>query len=315
MDMLESNFIGFEAAMVSTIPLCHTNQPDELIWPHNPNGEYLVKSGYKFLQLEEARSRPGQSDFENLKPLWQSIWSLSVSSKVKHLVWRAAKNSLLMKMSLVRRKVNADDCCEICQGQQEDVLHALYRCPKLEELRALNPLWNHSRLKQTTSFLDLIGSIFTENRESAFFSMANNCAGVGVAIRNGCGQVMVSLSQQIPLPSTVIEVEALAARRALILAQEIGFTRVVLEGDSQTLITALKTSSHTLAHFGHIAQDIRYLASSFSDVRYTHVRRQCNTVAHSLTRQAILSPFLQVWMEDVPPELADVLQVDFQSLD
>ena len=125
---------------------------------------------------------------------------------------------------------------------------------------------------------------------------------------------MASLSQNILLPSTVIEMEALAARRALILAQETGFTQVVLEGDSQVLINALKTGSHTLAHFGHIVQDIRYLASSFSDVRYSHVRRQCNIVAHSLARRAILSSSLQVWMEDVPSELADVIQADFQSL-
>ena len=51
------------------------------------------------------------------------------------------------------------------------MLHALYRCPKLEELWSLNPLWNHSSLKQKTSFLDIIGSIFTENRDSAFLSM------------------------------------------------------------------------------------------------------------------------------------------------
>ena len=93
-----------------------------------------------------------------------------------------------------------------------------------------------------------------------------------------------------------------------------GFTRVVLEGDSQTLITALKTGSHTLAHFGHIVQDIRYLASSLSNVSYSHVHRQCNTVAHSLVRWAIIFSFLQVWMEDVPQELADVLQADLQSL-
>ena len=249
----------------------------------------------------------------------------------------------------------ADGYCEICQGQQEDVLHALYQCPKLEELWSLTPLWNHSSLKQKTSFLDLIGSVFAENRDLACFSMvvwalwnrrnnlrlrkaggtlgqlfsqakdrvkefslhnttttltmrriparwtppgdeyykvnfdgalfqADNCAGIGVVIRNGDGQVMASLSQNIPLPSTVIEVEALVARRALILAQETGFTRVVLEGDSQILINALKTGLHTLAHFRHIVQDIRYLAASFSDVRYSHVCRQCNTVAYSLAR-------------------------------
>ena len=51
------------------------------------------------------------------------------------------------------------------------MFHALYQCPKLEELWSLTPLWNHSSIKQKTSFLDLIGSVFAENRDSAFFSM------------------------------------------------------------------------------------------------------------------------------------------------
>ena len=42
-----------------------------------------------------------------------------------------------------------------------------------------------------------------------------DCAGIGAVIRNNAGLIMVSLTQQIPLPTTVIEVEALAARRAL----------------------------------------------------------------------------------------------------
>ena len=52
LDVLEANLMAFEVEMLRTIPLCHTDQPDALIWPHNPNGEYSVKSGYKFLQLE-----------------------------------------------------------------------------------------------------------------------------------------------------------------------------------------------------------------------------------------------------------------------
>ena len=43
---------------------------------------------------------------------------------------------------------------------------------------------------------------------------------------------MVSLSQRIPLPFTAIEVEALAARRALELAMETSFDQVILDGDS-----------------------------------------------------------------------------------
>ena len=75
--------------MVKGIPLCLTEQPDELIWPHSANGVYTVKSGYKFLQLEFQNQQPGQSDPLILKPLWKGIWGLNVPSKVKNVVWHA----------------------------------------------------------------------------------------------------------------------------------------------------------------------------------------------------------------------------------
>ena len=46
------------------------------------------------------------------------------------------------------------------------------------------------------------------------------------------GMIIAALSQNIPLPSFVESVEAMAARRAILLAQEISLTRVVMEGDS-----------------------------------------------------------------------------------
>ena len=46
-----------------------------------------------------------------------------------------------------------------------------------------------------------------------------------------------------PLPFTVIEVEALAARQALEFAMEIGVDRVILEGDSEFLINALRVAA------------------------------------------------------------------------
>ena len=67
---------------------------------------------------------------------------------------------------------------------------------------------------------------------------------------------MVSLLQKTTLPFIAIEVEAMVARRALELALETGFDRVILEGDSQILVTALENSSRSLSHFGHIVKMI-----------------------------------------------------------
>jgi len=118
---------------------------------------------------------------------------------------------------------------------------------------------------------------------------------------------MVSLAQRILLPNLAIEVEALAARRAMEVALESGLNKGVLEGDSLILMSALKSNSHSFSQFGHIVNDIQHSASQFFIISYSHVRRHCNTVAHSLARQAISFSSLQVWMEDVPQEITNVL--------
>ena len=116
------------------------------------------------------------------------------------------------------------------------------------------------------------------NVDRALF-VADNTAGLGVVIRNEHGQVMAPLSECIPLPSTVIEVEVLAAWRGLELVVEMGFRNIVLESDSQILIIALWEDSYSLASFSHLVKDIQF-------IDYTHVRRQCNALAHSLVRWA-----------------------------
>ena len=105
---------------------------------------------------------------------------------------------------------------------------------------------------------------------------------------------MVSLSQKTTLPFTAIEVEAMAALRALKLALETGFHQIILEGDLQILISALENNSHSLSNFGHIVKDIQYLAFCFLKIHYSHVRRHCNIVTHSLVRRAVSLYQMQV---------------------
>ena len=59
------------------------------------------------------------------------------------------------------------------------------------------------------------------NFDGALFCQEHR-AGIEVVIRNEEGAVIASLSQQIYLPSTVLEVETMATRRALEFAMEIG---------------------------------------------------------------------------------------------
>lgn len=70
---------------------------------------------------------------------------------------------------------------------------------------------------------------FKINFDGAIFEK-ENVADLGVVIRNHEGLVMASLSEVIQLPPTVIEVKALAARRAVEFALELVFDNIFLEG-------------------------------------------------------------------------------------
>ena len=101
----------------------------------------------------------------------------------------------------------------------------------------------------------------------------------------------------------------MAAARALSFAAELGFSRFVLEGDSELIIKALQSNEDSLAPFGHILE-VAKITTDVNRVLFTHVRRLGNAVAHNLAKNAQHVAGLQVWIEDVPPHLFSVLLSD-----
>ncbi|KAL0001329.1 hypothetical protein SO802_015110 [Lithocarpus litseifolius] len=136
------------------------------------------------------------------------------------------------------------------------------------------------------------------------------CAGLGVVIRDSAGLVIGALSQKIRLPSSVVMVEDLAARRAVMFAKEISVFRVVVEGDSLQVIKAVNNSKLSMSSYGHIIDETRLLSTSFSCCNFVHVQREGNKLAHALARRAVLSADFDVWMEDLPRDLDDVFLFD-----
>ena len=125
---------------------------------------------------------------------------------------------------------------------------------------------------------------------------------------------MASLTQQIPLPGSVIKVEVLATRKALELTVELGFDNIILEGDSEILIKSLAKCGKSLAHYGHLIAGIHVLMARFSSPSLSHVRRHCNRLAHALARRASSTPDLSIWMEEIPPDLNSVYMADLSGL-
>ena len=88
----------------------------------------------------------------------------------------------------------------------------------------------------------------------------------------------------------MIEVEVLAAQKALELTVELGFDNIILERDSEVLIKSLVKGGNYLAHDGHLIANIYALMARFSSLSLSHVRRHCNRLAHALARRASSTP-------------------------
>ena len=93
-------------------------------------------------------------------------------------------------------------------------------------------------------------------------------------------------------------VEALACRRAVQFAVEIGLHEVVFEGDAAVIINAIAQGSANQSVYGHIVDDILAQASLLSSSVFCCAPRLCNTVADALAKRAKVGPDLQVWLEE-----------------
>ena len=111
-----------------------------------------------------------------------------------------------------------------------------------------------------------------------------------------------------------MEVEALAAATALALAEDLGMTRVILEGDSLVIIKALREEEQFLSPIGLLLEDVRMLSLSFQKLLYSHTKREGNSVTHNLARYTNSIPDFLVWMEDIPQCIQSFIQVDLASL-
>ena len=80
------------------------------------------------------------------------------------------------------------------------------------------------------------------------------------------------------------------------------------------VIQALTQTKRTLSSIGPWIDDSKVLATNFVQLHYFHVRRECNRLAHNLARYGIDIPNFLVWIKDVPPQFAVVLQTNLANL-
>nr|POF26900.1 hypothetical protein CFP56_37675 [Quercus suber] len=113
-----------------------------------------------------------------------------------------------------------------------------------------------------------------------------NQAGIGVIVRDWRGEAIGALSTSVTAAQSAVELEALACRRAVLFAVELGLQDVVFEGDSLQVIQALNQDNANHLSYGHILEDIRTQVAASSSFEFIFNTRHCNVVADAIAKKA-----------------------------
>lgn len=77
------------------------------------------------------------------------------------------------------------------------------------------------------------------NFDGAMFKDSHE-TGIEVVVQNPHGEIMATMFEKIPMPFSVVILETLAIKRAIIFIHEIGFLKSSFEGDPKFSINALR---------------------------------------------------------------------------
>ncbi|KAF4369030.1 hypothetical protein F8388_013359 [Cannabis sativa] len=108
------------------------NRSDWITWSPSPNGIYSVASGYK-LRFQN----PNVAECSNksqIKSWWKFIWGSHLTLKINNFIWRVFNHWIPTKLELAKRGMVIDTHCELCTFQNEDICHALWHCPKVQNI-------------------------------------------------------------------------------------------------------------------------------------------------------------------------------------
>ena len=89
-------------------------------------GSISVRSAYRMLVSAESLLMPSSSSSSSNGLVWKKIWKLRVPNKIRHFIWRAAKDSLPMKQNLRAQHLPIGKECDGYGEHTKLIMHFLW---------------------------------------------------------------------------------------------------------------------------------------------------------------------------------------------
>ncbi|OMO89542.1 hypothetical protein COLO4_19706 [Corchorus olitorius] len=123
-------------------------------------------------------------------------------------------------------------------------------------------------------------------------------AGFGVIARDSTGKVLGAYAGKIDTLPDSFATECKAALKAIQWAREMGFRRIVMEGDALTVIKKINENTTDFSPIGAYIADLKTSRCWFETCSFVHVGRQGNQAADRLANLGKTLVDEQVWIEE-----------------
>ena len=122
-ELIQGLFDDRHVEEIVKIPLHRADVVDTRIWNYTANGQYSVKSGYRV--VVDILCGGGYKVHGD----WKRIRALTVPPKIKHFLWRAARDCIPTRFNLSRRGISAPITYILYDKEYENGWHIFVNCP------------------------------------------------------------------------------------------------------------------------------------------------------------------------------------------
>ncbi|XP_058732756.1 uncharacterized protein LOC131604327 [Vicia villosa] len=272
---------------ICSIPLSSTLSDDKLLWHHAPDGEYSVKSAYRWLSAMQSQSGPSSSstnrcDFVRRvcfsSPLGLRLpaagdiedWLFSLVSS-KDITTAQIPVVCFWKIWNMRNNVVFKGVKPMVPAAAQEIWHAVMEEVKTEFDTTEDGQQEWSKLK--TGWL-----VQTDAR-----CFDNDMVSLSCVIKDPTSNIFLAATKRMESVVNPTTAEALAIRWSIQTAKEIGIHDFTLQPDALTVVDCINGSG-CIADIEPISLDCINLIFNSCNISIMFIRREFNTDAHNLVQ-------------------------------
>ncbi|KAF7819821.1 uncharacterized protein G2W53_025276 [Senna tora] len=308
-------------ARIKSVPPDVDQGEDKWIWELDSKGDYSVKTGGMNINeqcgmcnIEPEGAFHALVDCPELQILWVMA-KFDCSSRVYHaniLEWLVVEagewseeqmESLAVAIYLVWERRNKKKFPDEVTRVEE-----LWPCVErvMDELQIVTLTDDRNRTEPTKWVWEKPVYPYTKLNVDA--SATNEGGGVmGGILRDETVACVGVYTHSVQFPNDPVLLEAMAIKRGLELAYEVGCTHLTVESDAKMVIDMLKIPCVKASTLNALCRDILRFCTNFQSVSFNWVPRLCNFIADFITRKARIDRRNVVWTDSVPLYLSEVI--------